>query len=220
MQQPNDALVDALARHGWVVSDELVSTGLRRGLLGQCQNGWEAGCFRQAAVGHGKGRSLRPNIRGDSICWIEPNQAQGATATFLDWTEQLRTQLNRELFAGLRSSEFHFARYPKGHGYAKHMDQHKGQAHRSISLVLYLNEDWSAEDGGELCLYERQDDTREMARILPRGGRIVLFRSDLVPHEVLPCGQARWSLTGWFRTDDVAAACAAYTEPPRDCSSS
>jgi len=32
--------------------------------------------------------------------------------------------------------------------------------------------------------------------------RLVIFRSDLIPHEVLPCRQARWSLTGWLRSDE------------------
>src|SRR3546814_5029992 len=34
-------------------------------------------------------------------------------------------------------------------------------------------------------------------------GRLVVFRSDLIPHEVMPCSQPRWSLTGWFRSDAI-----------------
>ena len=83
------------------------------------------------------------------------------------------------------------------------MDQHRDQPHRKLSLVLYLNPQWDTAGQGELCLYDPQDGNRELARILPQPGRLVLFRSDLFPHEVLPCTQARWSLTGWFRTDHL-----------------
>jgi SM-20-related protein len=35
--------------------------------------------------------------------------------------------------------------------------------------------------------------------ILPLGGRLVLFLSDLIEHEVLPARRERYSITGWFR---------------------
>ncbi|NYT45378.1 2OG-Fe(II) oxygenase [Alcaligenaceae bacterium] len=197
----DDTLIDTLAQRGWVVSDELISPELHHGLLSSCRQHWDAGDFKPAAVGKGKALARHPRIRNDSIYWIEAEQAQGPVRQFLDWTETLRGQLNRELFAGLKSTEFHFARYPQGGAYKKHLDQHKGQAHRSISLVLYLNQTWTDDDGGQLCLYATDDNTRELARVLPQAGRLVLFRSDLVPHAVLPCSQTRWSLSGWFRTD-------------------
>ncbi|RYZ69438.1 MAG: 2OG-Fe(II) oxygenase, partial [Proteobacteria bacterium] len=113
----------------------------------------------------------------------------------------VRAALNERYFLGLRREEFHFARYPVGKGYAKHLDQHRGQTERRISLVLYLNPEWSATDGGQLRLFSSEDEMQEVTMITPQWGRLVLFRSDLVPHEVLPCFQIRWSLTGWFRTD-------------------
>ncbi|HAJ18613.1 MAG TPA: hypothetical protein DCL95_00870 [Rhodospirillaceae bacterium] len=38
-------------------------------------------------------------------------------------------------------------------------------------------------------------------RLIPAPGRLVVFRSDLVWHEVLPGRKPRWSLTGWLRDD-------------------
>ncbi|HCN73582.1 MAG TPA: hypothetical protein DIS96_18500, partial [Pusillimonas sp.] len=68
--------------------------------------------------------------------------------------------------------------------------------------TLTLNESWTTEDGGELCLYESEQSPRENAtRITPAPGRLVIFRSDLVWHEVLPGQKPRWSLTGWLRDD-------------------
>lgn len=196
-----DHLIDTLADQGWVVCDNTIDATLRRHLYTQSTEAWATGAFQQAGIGRGATHILNTTIRGDTICWIEPAQASGASSDFLLWASGLRHELNRLLYTGLNSTEFHFARYPAGQGYKKHLDQHKDQRHRQISLVLYLNSDWIEADGGELCLYAAQDESQEIQRILPQPGRLVLFRSDLFPHEVLPCAQTRWSLTGWFRTD-------------------
>ena len=61
-------------------------------------------------------------------------------------------------------------------------------------MVLYLNEAWQPGDGGELALYI--DDKQYC--IEPVAKRLLLFRSDKVPHEVLETHKDRYSLTGWF----------------------
>lgn len=198
--QPHELLLESLADQGWAVSDGLIDPQLCNQLRAQCTQDWDQGRFRQASIGHGAQVSTHTDIRGDSICWLEPEQAQGATARFLALTEAWRGELNRHFFLGLNNAEFHFARYPAGQGYKKHMDQHQGQPHRKISLVLYLNSQWTQEDEGELCLY-CPDSGQEMTRILPQPGRLALFRSDTILHEVRPCKRIRWSLTGWFRRD-------------------
>jgi SM-20-related protein len=62
--------------------------------------------------------------------------------------------------------------------------------------VLYLNELWPAEQGGQLRLYLDEERTME---IMPRGGTLVAFLSDRFEHEVLPATRERLSLAGWFR---------------------
>ncbi|MGB6104162.1 MAG: 2OG-Fe(II) oxygenase [Pusillimonas sp.] len=198
---PTEQLIETLADQGWVVSDGFLDSSLRHTLYTQCTEAWASGAFRQAGIGHRATQVLNPAIRGDAICWLEAGAKDQAGSHFLEWAAVLRHELNRQLYAGLNSAEFHFARYPVGHGYKKHLDQHKGQPHRKISLVLYLNPQWSDADQGELCLYAPGEENQELTRILPQPGRLVLFRSDLFPHEVLPCAQIRWSLTGWFRSD-------------------
>src|SRR5690606_35047010 len=136
-------------------------------------------------------------IRGDSICWIKERVPRSATADFLQWADLLRHHLNQHFFLGLRRQECHFARYAPGAGYAPHIDQHRNTGFRKLSLVLYLNPDWQAGHGGELCIYDPADPNTEIQRIAPRMGRLALFRSDTVLHAVLPCRTTRWSLTGW-----------------------
>lgn len=198
-----EALFDALAQHHWATSDTLIPRQLYESLHRACRQKWEAGHFREARIGRQHSESLRIEIRGDSICWITPDNAGTEAENFLAWADTLRQDLNREFYAGLNSAEFHFARYSEGRGYKKHLDQHLQNTQRRISLVLYLNHEWGQADGGELCLYSPDDDTVEIKRILPQPGRLVVFRSDLIPHEVLPCAQPRWSLTGWFRNDQA-----------------
>jgi SM-20-related protein len=110
--------------------------------------------------------------------------------------EALRLELNQELMAGLVDFEGHFARYPAGAGYSRHVDQLSGSDVRVLSAVLYLNDEWSDEDGGQLRLHLGDGGSRD---VTPLGGRLVVFRSEQFEHEVLPARRERLSFTGWFR---------------------
>lgn len=196
-----DAVFRSLEQRGWAVSDSLAPVGLAPRLYDECRGLWEAGGFRPAEVGRGDHRALRDTIRGDAIHWLAPESAGPAGCEFLDWIEQARAALNQAFFLGLNSEEFHFARYPAGSGYTRHVDQHRGATARKVSVTLYLNPGWPADGGGELCLFAQNDDPDPVVTVLPTQGRMVLFLSDRVPHEVRPGTQPRWSLTGWLRTD-------------------
>lgn len=200
--QSLEALFQSLEQNGWAFADGILPKNLAQELFSECQKSWDEGLFHEAHIGRGQDKSRKAEIRGDSILWLNSEQTDSASQRFLHWAADLRQELNQRYFLGLRSEEFHFARYPVGKGYQKHIDQHRGTSARKISLVLYLNPTWEPQDGGELCIYSAENETQELQKILPRSGRLVLFRSDLIPHEVLPCFQTRWSLTGWFRTDE------------------
>jgi SM-20-related protein len=194
-----ESLFTSLEEHGWAVSDDFMPQDLAADLLQEAQSLWQKNAFQPAHIGKAATKSLAPDIRGDSICWL--NAQTPASARFLEWAEDLRQQLNQRYFLGLNSEEFHFARYPTGKGYDRHIDQHRGTRQRKISLVLYLNPEWQVQDGGELVIYSVSESDKVESKILPSFARLVLFRSDLIPHEVLPCFQTRWSLTGWFRAE-------------------
>jgi SM-20-related protein len=93
------------------------------------------------------------NLRGDSIYWIEEREASDVEQIYLNLMHELQTALNQAFFLGLFELESHFAIYPPGSGYQKHLDQFIGQEDRKISAILYLNEDWENEDGGQLRIY-------------------------------------------------------------------
>ena len=77
--------------------------------------------------------------------------------------------------------------------------------------MLFLNPNWQPEHGGELVLY--QDDERtERARIAPVDGRLVLFLSEEIPHEVRPTSAPRRSVAGWYRLNTSIGG---QIDPPR-----
>ena len=113
--------------------------------------------------------------------------------------ERLRHVLNRVLMLGLFDFEGHLAVYPPGTYYRKHLDQFKGVGLRTVTCVLYLNRDWSEEDGGQLRIYTDPEDQGRYQEITPRGGTLVTFLSARFLHEVLPARRERISVAGWFR---------------------
>lgn len=203
LDQEFDALLRDLAEQGFSITDGLLPNGLVDALYQDALRAWQAGEFSPARVGH----SLQPqrvtSIRGDTIRWLDSEPQNEAQTEFLNWTEALRNELNAQFYLGLQRTEFHYAHYQPGSGYARHLDQHRGQPHRRITLILYLTPDRHPEDGGELCLYRPDAPNEELLRIAPERGRLVLFRSELLPHAVLPARRSRWSMTGWFRNDGV-----------------
>ncbi len=197
------ALFRDLSEQGLSIADGLLPTELVDALYQEALSAWQAGQFTAARVGHARQPQRITAIRGDTIMWLDREPHSPAQGEFLEFTETLRHALNQEFYLGLQRTEFHYARYDAGEGYARHFDQHRGQPHRRITLILYLTPDRQPDDGGELCLFKPDDPQQEWLRIAPERGRLVLFRSELIPHAVLPTRRPRWSMTGWFRNDSV-----------------
>jgi SM-20-related protein len=139
-------------------------------------------------------------VRNDRTLWLT-GQSE-APFMFLSVMEQLREDLNARLFMGLFEYEAHYALYPPGGFYKKHLDSFRGARNRIVSTVTYLTPGWTESDGGHLVLYDGQDDTQETARILPQAGTLAVFLSEDVPHEVLPPARERASIAGWFRCNN------------------
>jgi len=176
------------------VVDAFVDANLLGALHDRCIELHAAGALRAARIGRGESAQLAPEVRGDFISWLT-HPERDAEQRLLARLDELRAEMNRELMAGLEDFEGHFALYPAGASYARHFDRLVGSDARAISAVVYLNSDWTEEDGGKLRLFT--DDG--IVEIQPLGGRLVAFQSDRFEHEVLPAGRERMSFTGWFR---------------------
>lgn len=178
------------------------------GLLLQQINELSVESFKRAGVGRANDHIINNFIRMDEICWITGNSKAGSE--WLKWTESLQKHLNRHLFLGLFSFESHYAHYAKGDFYKTHKDAFKGEGNRVLSLVVYLNQNWSADDGGELVIYDNESTNSSIIdnskiTVTPSFGTIVVFLSEDFPHEVLPAKRDRYSIAGWFRLNNSIA---------------
>jgi SM-20-related protein len=190
-----EALVEGLDRSGFLQVPALAPPALAASLREHAQELMEAGDFQPARIGF-KSLERRAEIRGDSIRWIDNATTHPALRVYLDFIEQLRVALNRRLMLGAWEHEGHFAVFPPGKGYQRHVDASPHSPRRLVTLVLYLNEDWREEDGGALVAWTR--DGNRHATCWPESGHLVAFLSAEIPHEVQPAQRERWSLTGWL----------------------
>lgn len=193
-----EAVAKALADQGWVVLPTFLPMDQVRELRKQAQAQWDAGGFHAAGIGRGQELNVNESIRTDQVQWLE-RAASGALADYQHFIEDLRQNLNRLLYLGLFEFEAHFAVYPPGAFYKRHLDNFRGTSARLVTAVLYLNEDWRESDCGQLRFYTDGSDGGEYIDIFPHAGTLVLFRSARFWHEVMPARRERFSMTGWLR---------------------
>jgi len=191
-----DNILNDIEQQGWSVQENYFPTALVKQLnetLGTLQ---QQGDLKQAGIGREKQYHIEESIRSDKISWFDHHQLNKAQQDYLQLTQQLQDAFNQKFFLGLFELEIHFALYAKGAFYKRHLDQHKNQDSRVLTLITYLNEDWHEDEGGALQLYLNNGET---VSVLPKAGTLVCFMSAEFEHEVLPAKRERASLTGWFR---------------------
>jgi SM-20-related protein len=182
---------------GWYIGEGCLDAALCRELYQELAALADRKALEAAGIGRGTEQTLRRDIRGDAIHWLDRESL--AQRRYLDAMGELQRELNQALFLGLFEYEAHFAYYPPGAFYRRHLDSFRGRANRVVSTVGYLNSDWPVEGGGEMVIFDADDPEREVARVRPEAGTFACFLSDTVPHEVLPTRLPRASIAGWFR---------------------
>ncbi|APE31678.1 2OG-Fe(II) oxygenase [Halomonas aestuarii] len=190
-------LVDALVENGWYVGEDFIPAELCAELYQELGAMADQEALDAAGIGRGQEHALRRDIRGDAIRWLD--RESQARRRYLEAMGELQQELNQALFLGLFEYEAHFAHYPPGAFYRRHLDSFRGRANRVVSTVGYLNPDWPDDGGGEMVIFDAEDPEREVARVRPQAGTFACFLSDSVPHEVLPTRLPRASIAGWFR---------------------
>jgi SM-20-related protein len=197
VKSPDRAAVADLLRVGMAVDDEFLSSPRVGELIRCAERRRERGEFTAARIGAGHRMQWRGDIRGDRTCWFAAPLFD-AERVLLEDLERLRLDLNESAALGLFDLELHYAWYAPGTGYARHVDQPQGRGRRLVSLVLYLNEGWTPEAGGELRLFDG-DAVRD---IEPLAGRLVSFLTPGREHAVLTTRRDRLSISGWFLQRD------------------
>ena len=191
-------LVESLVSHHWFVAQNYLPETLCLNLLTELKQLRQEAALSAAGIGRGRDHLLAERIRGDSTHWLDGSSL--VQQEFLALMRELKAVLNRELFLGLFEYESHYAYYPPGAYYKKHVDAFRGRSNRVVTTVLYLNPDWQPEAGGQMRLYDPGSD-QPFLDVAPCLGTFVCFLSEELPHEVLTTHKDRASIAGWFRVN-------------------
>jgi SM-20-related protein len=206
---PTTSIINSLATEGYAVCPAgFLSESELLDLDGDFVALANEGAFKNAGVGKGENKRLSGDIRRDQICWFEPTDLRTGQNAFWQKLMELKEEINQAFYLGLWSLEGHFAHYPSGGFYRRHLDRFSNDDLRTVTVVYYLNENWKPGDGGELVIYPPPNGRlvdqlvdRRVDRIIiePRRGTIVVFMSAEIEHEVLESKTDRKSFAGWFR---------------------
>lgn len=150
-----------------------------------------AGIGNEVIVDHDK------LYRSDQIYWLDRKHQNIVENDFFDLIDRFVLFLNETCYTGITGYEFHYALYEEGSFYKKHVDQFRNNESRKYSMIMYLNENWAAPDGGELCIHH----ANSLQHITPVSGKSVFFKSSDIEHEVLLSHKPRMSITGWLKVD-------------------
>lgn len=197
-----EQIIDDILEHKYSISDNFFSSEETTLLRNHAIHQNSSEDFHEAAIGNATNEKIIKSIRGDKIRWIDEVNPNEVEEMFFAKVNDFVQYLNRTCYMGIEEKEFHYAIYPEGTFYQRHVDAFKNDDRRTLSMVFYLNdEDWKDEFGGQLALYlPKEDGTEETLNVLPVAGRLAIFDSKTIPHEVLPVKQPRYSITGWLKT--------------------
>lgn len=189
--------LDFFAENGWVISDDFFSQAFAADLLNELLALWSDGEFFKAGIGKGIEFQKKAEIRSDYIHWLSDSGDTPLQKMYLRSIEDISQLFRRNFFLPIRYFETHFAVFPEGSFYNRHLDQFRETSTRLVTVILYLNKNWQVADGGQLRIYTG-DESQD---IEPLFGRLLLFRSDLIEHAVLKTNKPRYSITGWLRRE-------------------
>ncbi len=191
--------ITGLVDTGYAIIEDFVDEETIRGLRYNLQSQFDDGEFKRAGIGKWNNFQKNTEIRNDYIHWLNNRSEEPTERHLIELVQDFVDYLNRTCFTGILSFEFHYAIYPKGSFYKRHLDQFSNDDSRRYTMIFYLNENWGEKDGGQLVLYLGN----ETVTILPKGGTLVFFESQKIEHEVLPSYRERMSLTGWLKNSET-----------------
>lgn len=190
------AICAALAEQGYAALPGFISSEARAQLASTAMRLFTEGEVQTAGIGREAMRDQ--SIRKTALVWIERGPA--LHDAFLDWCDGLRHAINQQTFLGLFEFEAHYALYPEGGFYARHRDSFAGARNRTVSFVLYLNEDWQPGWGGALSLFDGETDAVR-SQVLPAPGGAVFMMSESQWHAVEVTRKPRLAIAGWWRVN-------------------
>jgi len=192
----HESIAHQLGKNGRCIYPNFISPELAHDLREDLNQIRISGEFKQGGVGQGKDHSVRNQVRRDEIFWLNEGTVNPVQQLLWNQLALLKQAFNRTLYLGLTKFEGHYASYPNSGFYKRHLDCFQRDDARMVSIILYLNHNWKAADGGRLRIYENGSHVD----IDPIDGTLVCFLSRELEHEVLLSHAARNSFVGWFKT--------------------
>lgn len=194
-----EQIAQQLSQHRWALIRDWLDPGSQQALYAEAMACAAAGTMRQATTGRGRDINPGGGTRGDQLQWLEEDHPSDPVRALLQAVNQFRQQLNARLFLNLVEFEAHFAHYPVGSGYLRHLDRFRSDDARILSAVVHLGDPWREEHRGELRLFLDGTDGETCIDLPPHPGQLVLFLSAEIEHEVLATQRDRYSIAGWLR---------------------
>jgi SM-20-related protein len=196
-----EKVINGLMEQRYSIVDEFFTKEEVAGLRTTLIRRYDEDQFNKSAIGNQSNEKIIDAVRGDFILWLDEANAEDAERNFFNKLSEFTQYLNRTCFMGIVKQEFHYAVYPEGTFYKRHLDTFMNDSSRKLSVVCYLNdEDWKPEYGGELTLYTEENGKQVSKDVYPLQGRLVVFESQVLEHEVKPVNKKRLSITGWLKT--------------------
>jgi len=209
--------LNQLDKNGYIVIPHFISDEFTNAVRNDISQLRFKDHFKVARIGQSSTNTLNTEIRVAETCFIDntrtdrdsilpPSKArQDLCQTLENLRQDLASTLGNPLDSTL--TELLYAYYPSGGFYRRHRDAIPGSAStlRTYSLLLYLNQDWEPSHGGNLRLHMDsggdflpQDAEPNFLDVEPKAGTLVLFKSDMIPHEVLDTTKERMAVVGWY----------------------
>ena len=231
---PSSAIED-LSAQGYAIIPNFLPPELVKDLNADVSSLRSGSKFNVARIGQDATNKLNTDIRVAETCFIGRTKLQdcldAARERLYDALDGVRNDLSGNSVLDDKSpstgeliraapaldstlSELLYAYYPQGGFYRRHRDAISGSASvlRCYSLLLYLNENWTPEDEGQLRMhfdsggdFLPEGEEPNYIDVEPRGGTLVLFKSEQVPHEVLDTKAQRLAVVGWYNRAVSAA---------------
>lgn len=218
--------IESLTTNGYAVIPDFLSTDLQQALRDDVFELRSQHKFAAAKVGSNQSTNqLNTELRVTETCVLGSalEESNVARSYLYEILRYMRLDLNDNVLHKLdaHEGELLYLYYKKGGFYKRHVDAvpDSKSFQRCFSILLYLNKDWNRENAGQLRLYwyalciypstlnhlfllliinHYSDNPESYVDVEPLGGTLVLFQSDLIPHEVLDTGSERIAVVGWY----------------------
>ena len=196
MEKIFDTLIKSFIENKVGIAEDFLSESLSLHLKENLITLYREKLLRIAGIGETINSKQDTLFRSDIIYWLDRKHNDVYENIFFDLMDSFVHFLNETCYTAITSYEFHYTLYEKGSFYKKHIDQFRNNDSRQYSMIMYLNNDWKENDGGELRIHHEN----RIENISPLNGKSVFFKSSELEHEVLISNKPRMSITGWLKS--------------------